>query len=199
MVKQTNRALEMQKTRQRIIVTAERLFMDKGYRFVTTREIAKESNITQPALYHHFKDKEMIYVAVLQAVTTDVRQGIDKLKMERKTAKEALTAYFKLLIVEHPSNLAMMVNDINSQISAENQLLLFQLWQSTYFIPMIAFFEEKQGANEIRADKSAKAMTQYTFGVLMSLVSLKIPYQTEEQLLIKVSESVDFLLEGIVR
>lgn len=140
MVKQTNRALEMQKTRQRIIVTAERLFMDKGYRFVTTREIAKESNITQPALYHHFKDKEMIYVAVLQAVTTDVRQGIDKLKMERKTAKEALTAYFKLLIVEHPSNLAMMVNDINSQISAENQLLLFQLWQSTYFIPMIAFF-----------------------------------------------------------
>lgn len=198
MVKLTNRALEMQKTHQRIIVTAERLFMDKGYRFVTTREIAKESNITQPALYHHFKDKEMIYVAVLQAVTTDVRKGIDNLKMENKTAKAALTAYFKLLIVEHPSNLAMMVNDINSQISAENQLLLFKLWQATYFIPMITFFEEKQNQQEIRADKAAKSMTQYTFGVLMSLVSLKIPNQTEEQLLNKVSESVDFLLEGIV-
>lgn len=198
MAQPTNRALEMQKTRQRIVATAEALFMDKGYRFVTTREIAKESNFTQPALYHHFKDKEMIYVAVMDAVTTDVREHYATLKLDELALKPALISYFELLIVKHPSNLAMMINDINSQFSEANRLFLFKMWQSTYFIPMTTFFEDRIKKGELRLDKTASSMTQYTFGVVMSLVSLKLPHQTDEQLLIKISESIDFLLEGLV-
>lgn len=51
---------EMQLTRKKILKEAQILFMQKGYKSTSTREIAQQSKITQPALYHHFKDKETI-------------------------------------------------------------------------------------------------------------------------------------------
>ena len=41
--------------RDMIIETASELFMKQGYLATSTRQIAKKLNITQPALYFHFK------------------------------------------------------------------------------------------------------------------------------------------------
>ncbi|HEM1877482.1 TPA: helix-turn-helix transcriptional regulator, partial [Listeria monocytogenes] len=51
MEKKRTRAEELGITRRKILNTARDLFMEKGYRAVSTREIAKIANITQPALY----------------------------------------------------------------------------------------------------------------------------------------------------
>lgn len=48
-----------------IIAYATELFMTQGYLATSTRQIAKGLHITQPAIYHHFKNKEEIYVEVL--------------------------------------------------------------------------------------------------------------------------------------
>lgn len=58
--------INQKETYQTIIKTAQRLFMESGYRAVSTRQIAKICGITQPALYHHFKNKQDLYIAVLQ-------------------------------------------------------------------------------------------------------------------------------------
>ena len=69
--------------RQRILAVARSLFMTRGYRAVSTREIAEAVGVTQPALYHHFAGKEELYVAVLeeelaqQSATTPSRQTME--------------------------------------------------------------------------------------------------------------------------
>ncbi len=49
-------------TRHQILEVASSLFMNHGFLATSTRKIATEVGITQPNLYHHFRNKEEIYV-----------------------------------------------------------------------------------------------------------------------------------------
>jgi AcrR family transcriptional regulator len=52
-------------TRQALLRTARRLFADHGYGDTATEEIVRRSRVTRGALYHHFRDKRDLFVAVL--------------------------------------------------------------------------------------------------------------------------------------
>ncbi len=54
---------------QRILTTAQTLFMTHGYAAVTTRMIADAADVQQPLLYHYFKTKEALYLAVVMHVS----------------------------------------------------------------------------------------------------------------------------------
>ena len=52
--------------RQRVLDTAEALFLARGYSAVTLRDIADALAIKQASLYYHFPEgKEQLFVAVL--------------------------------------------------------------------------------------------------------------------------------------
>ncbi len=58
MEKPNKRKADLERTRQIILSVASELFMTKGFKNTSTREIALKANITQPNLYHHFKIKK---------------------------------------------------------------------------------------------------------------------------------------------
>lgn len=49
-------------------------FLRRGFNGTSTRDIAKVANITQPALYSHFADKEVIFIAVISEVGEMIRE-----------------------------------------------------------------------------------------------------------------------------
>lgn len=51
--------------RQEIIDTAIRLFSEKGYRFTSMNDIAKEMNVVSGLCYRYFKSKEDLYRTVV--------------------------------------------------------------------------------------------------------------------------------------
>src|SRR5579859_2435294 len=53
-------------TRQKILEAAERLMKLKGLSRVTTKEIARETGLSEGALYRHFEHKEEVFFAVLK-------------------------------------------------------------------------------------------------------------------------------------
>lgn len=55
----------MTDTRTAILKSAILLFSKQGYEGVSMRNIAEAVNISAPALYNHFKDKQSIYVAAV--------------------------------------------------------------------------------------------------------------------------------------
>lgn len=59
-------------TRQQLIDTGRNLFAEKGYHATSTPEIVAQSGVTQGALYHHFADKEDLFLAVFMEVQRDV-------------------------------------------------------------------------------------------------------------------------------
>ncbi len=52
-------------SRERILATAARLFVERGYHGFSMREVAEGVGVTKPALYYHFPDKESLVLAVL--------------------------------------------------------------------------------------------------------------------------------------
>lgn len=53
-------------TRARLLQEAARLFTARGYHGVSMREVAEAVGVTKPALYHHYADKEALFLAILE-------------------------------------------------------------------------------------------------------------------------------------
>jgi AcrR family transcriptional regulator len=54
--------------RAAIIETAMRLFGERGFRGVTTREISSAVGVSEPVLYQHFPSKRDLYTAIIESV-----------------------------------------------------------------------------------------------------------------------------------
>ena len=55
----------MQETQERLLDTAADLFAKQGYAGVSMRDIARAVGITQAAIYHHFANKDALYIAAV--------------------------------------------------------------------------------------------------------------------------------------
>jgi AcrR family transcriptional regulator len=57
-----------QERRAAIIETAINLFAEKGFRGVTTRELAQAVGVSEPVLYQHFPSKRDLYNAIIETI-----------------------------------------------------------------------------------------------------------------------------------
>jgi AcrR family transcriptional regulator len=66
--------------RERILVSAAKVFAQYGYRLASMELVAQECGLSRQALYHHFDSKEALFRAVVEAV------GAGALEAERAAA-----------------------------------------------------------------------------------------------------------------
>ncbi|WP_277678981.1 TetR/AcrR family transcriptional regulator [Gracilibacillus dipsosauri] len=71
-------------TIQELLKIARSLFTEKGFANVALEEIVKEAGLTRGALYHHFKNKHGLFLAVFEAVQREVGE-----KVEEEAAKSS--------------------------------------------------------------------------------------------------------------
>ncbi len=64
-------------TRERILVTAERLFRQLGYQKTTVADIAKELRMSPANVYRFFDSKKAIHEAVARELMTEVEDAVD--------------------------------------------------------------------------------------------------------------------------
>ena len=82
-----------QRTRVRILESARRLLLERGYHGVGLEGVAREAGVSRQAIYLHFKSKADLLVATAQHV--DEAVGVPEILRpvrEAKTALEALDA-----------------------------------------------------------------------------------------------------------
>ncbi len=60
-----NQAEKSQRSRERILEAALQLFSSQGYRATSVRDIAAGAGVSTGNVYHHFPDKETIYLTLL--------------------------------------------------------------------------------------------------------------------------------------
>ncbi len=65
-----------QKTRDAIVEASIELFARRGYHGTSVAQIAKATGLTKGALYWHFKDKEDLFLTVLDRIREHWRQNV---------------------------------------------------------------------------------------------------------------------------
>ncbi len=67
-----NQAEKSQRSRERILVAALQLFSSQGYRATSVRDIAAAAGVSTGNVYHHFPDKETIFLTLLDQYWTAI-------------------------------------------------------------------------------------------------------------------------------
>lgn len=117
--------------------------MDKGFQATSTREIAEKADITQPNLYHHFKTKEDIYIAVLERLSAEIQEGLESIiEKDGHSLYESLVNILDYLRKKHPANFSIMRHDMTYEVSEENHQHLYEIWQASYLEPLVGLFED---------------------------------------------------------
>jgi AcrR family transcriptional regulator len=80
-----------EETRARIVTAALRLFGDRGFDGVSTREIAEDAGVNPPALQYYFDSKEGLYCACAEYVADRMLKGTEPMiaRAERLLADAA--------------------------------------------------------------------------------------------------------------
>lgn len=104
--------------RKRILTVSKKLFLEKGFRDTTTRDIASDAGITLSNLYHYYPSKDDLFRSLLEPAT-DALEGllrerhgekgydISKIQGDRY-AEEALEEYMGV-IRKHRKSLKMLL------------------------------------------------------------------------------------------
>ncbi|MCQ6561053.1 TetR/AcrR family transcriptional regulator [Paenibacillus mendelii] len=151
--------------------TAKKLFMELGYRAVSTRQIADACGLTQPALYHHFSDKESLYVEVLQSVCIETQHALERIIKREQHIRDRLVQIVYFMMVNHPDDLGTMFHDIRHELSAPSQAILLQCWQEAYLFPVIRVFEAGQQSGGLRDPRQFGTDAAMSARLLMGLIS----------------------------
>lgn len=109
-------------TKDEIVRVGMRMFVEQGYDKTTLREIADELGVTKAALYYHFRTKEDIVHAALDAHTARIDgivQWLDETDAGDARDKELVDRL--LDIFTGPSNLAMRFSQSNPTVLSRKE------------------------------------------------------------------------------
>jgi AcrR family transcriptional regulator len=120
--------------RSALIGAARDLFAQKGYAETSTPEIVKTAGVTRGALYHHFKDKEAIFhavvteefVAVADEINASIKpapaSAIDALKLGSRGYLRAMQepGRVRIMLLDGPAVLGQIeIDKIDHETSAD--------------------------------------------------------------------------------
>jgi AcrR family transcriptional regulator len=71
--------------RERILAAAARRFVASGYHGISMREIADDVGVSKAALYYHFRDKEALFLAILDGAVDRMGTLLDAAARESST------------------------------------------------------------------------------------------------------------------
>jgi AcrR family transcriptional regulator len=113
--------VEVSDSRLRIVRAAYPLFVERGYDAVSMREIADDVPIHKATLYHHFQNKDDLFLAVVRMVMTRRHEQVEGFIQEGGSAADQLTKVALLAFRDSQSEFGRLMTDARLRISEDQQ------------------------------------------------------------------------------
>ncbi|MGO1336965.1 MAG: TetR family transcriptional regulator [Leuconostoc fallax] len=181
-----------------ILDAATTLFLKNGYEQTTTREIARALGMTQPALYHHFHDKEVLFVEVMQQVGQSIRTELENiLKRQYNEPIDQLVAMTLVIRTQHPRDVFTLIHGSFGALSSSGQQSLGRIFGRDYVGPIARFFA--QPAVHLREHVDPKMASSFYITSLAPIFGDFHALNAQQDIQTRVQELVDLILHGVVR
>lgn len=140
-------------SRAAILDVAQRLFVEKGYTGLAMREIAEAVGLTKPALYYHFRNKQELFVAILDQLLTDLTKIIDRAETKEGSIRqqiEHIVAVILALPVQQRSTLRLASQELAHLDAATRQRFL-ERYHTGFIGRITALLERGVQTGELRS------------------------------------------------
>jgi TetR/AcrR family transcriptional regulator, cholesterol catabolism regulator len=158
-----------QHTGRQILTKAAELFLAKGYRGVSMKELAEAVQVTSAALYYHFpKGKEDLFTTMIQTVFVDEGvAGIDQTLATTQDVRERLTLLTSaLLTLPLDERLSVLLRDAREHLKdPEHQQVILSLLDRIRRL-VTSVFQAAHEAGEIRSDLPVNVLVGLYMGML---------------------------------
>lgn len=117
------RAESKERTRQRLLEEAQRLFRERGYAATSLEQIAEAAEVTKGAIYGHFTSKEDLMLSALEAAPAPDYSST--LNDQSRPLRERLAAFGRAVAAEDPGatgELAMFLEFFAALLRAPDAL-----------------------------------------------------------------------------
>ena len=166
-------------TRQNIRLTAQKLFLERGYAAVGMRELAKEVGIEAPSIYNHYKSKDDLLREICFDIAGEFFKAFATIDLNEKSTTKKLRAAIK-------GHISVIANNL------EASGVFFQEWM---FLeePHLAQFKKQRHEYELKfrdlIDKGIKKgdfktmnLKLATFTIFSALNATYDLYRTNERI-----------------
>ena len=103
-------------SKEKILTAAIILFAQKGYSGLSMRQLALAVDLSVAAIYHHFPDKNALYLETVRYAFADKEQVFDQVWQSNGSAEEKLSRFIHSL-------LDVMINDPNFHRLMQREML----------------------------------------------------------------------------
>lgn len=190
----------MNKTKEKILKSALKLFSQKGYLGTTTKEIAKEAQVAEVTLFRYFASKENLFIEVLksQSFLPTLKDLLPKLKdMNYKKSLQVIAKYFFDLLRKKKDLICIMHTEI-FQYPQEIRAIYSKMIQEVYLV-FASYLEELKKKGILRKDLDTNYASLAYFGMLFNLFIKKELLQKRINLRQALKTYIEIFYEGTRR
>lgn len=185
--------------REAILDTSAKLFSQHGYKEVSIRDIAQACGMTNAALYYHFKNKEDLFLAMLQR---DHEQTLAALRAAangpgdlREDLKQLVARYAEITCQRRQS-FQTLWRDLRNVENVRGHKLFGEM-RSSFMQPLEERLAQAQADGEIQSGDT-RFYARLLHGLIIALTHEGRPDKPRKASAQEVEAAVDVFLKGIV-
>jgi AcrR family transcriptional regulator len=99
-VARATRAESKERTRQRLLAEAQRLFRERGYAATSLEQIAEAAEVTKGAIYGHFASKEDLMLSAIEAGRDTTPDYVTMLNDQSRPVRQRLAEFGRAVAAE---------------------------------------------------------------------------------------------------
>lgn len=159
-------------TRQHILEAARELFLARGYKGVSMKEVAEEVLVTSAALYYHFPGgKQDLFFSIVKMMLEDWTQGALLATAQAQGLQERLTRLTRYLLTLPIDRFSLLARDIHENVlDRENHRVALEQMQNVFVQHVTDLFQQAIDAGEITSEIPAAVLATMYEGMSISLL-----------------------------
>jgi TetR/AcrR family transcriptional regulator, cholesterol catabolism regulator len=158
-------------TWRHILKAAEELFLAKGYKGVTMKDLADVVQVTPAALYYHFpQGKEDLFGSMMQAMLEEWNTGLYQTIENAHGLRERLNVLTSYLLMLPVDRIPVLMRDAKEQLKdlTKHEAIFIQLREG-FDQHITSVFQQAIDAGEIAPAIPAKILAAMYQGMVISL------------------------------
>jgi len=152
--------------RARLMDAAFELFRDSAYREISVKDITAKSKVGAPSLYHHFGDKEGLYVAWAELALSRLGESIVAELGEITNTRDQLAAICRAILTNTNLNLLVVLRDAKMMSKLESQERILHAYLASVFEPLVGVLVRGVERGKLRQEPIARMANAFLLGAV---------------------------------